>query len=163
MKQCRTFVDELGGIFRTQFGRIIVSAFVLALAECGSSNSINGNWTATLMLSNSPFMKFSVTLAQGRGSTLSVANIAFTQVPACVGIVGGDVEHTFNGIGTLNVTSGAFYMDMGSPPAVGTIVAILQGTLKNNVITRTWTATGNGGLGFGCSVAGFGNFTMKKA
>src|SRR5437763_2611374 len=115
MKQCRTFVNELGVIFRTQFGRIFFTAFVLALAECGSSNSINGNWTATLMLSNSPFMKFSVTLAQGRGSTLSVTNIAFTQVPACIGIVGGDVEHTFNGIGTLNGTSGAFYMDMGSP------------------------------------------------
>jgi hypothetical protein len=73
-----------------------------------------------------------------------------------------NLEHTILAGGRVNVTSGAFERGFASPPAVGTVMVSLRDTLKNNVVTRTWTATGNGGLGFGCSVAGLGNFTMTK-
>ena len=85
----------------------------------------------------------------------------FTQYPHCIAPIDTELETTIPGTGTLNVTSGAFQMVFSSPPAVGTVYVSLQGTLTNNIVTGTWTATGNG-FRTGCSVAGSGNFTMTN-
>jgi hypothetical protein len=118
-------------------------------------------------------------LAQGSGSTLNLANfdnkpfgqnccfLLFTQFPGCVATpMNTELETDILASGTLDVTSGALQIGFSSPPEVGDFSVSLQGALKNNVVTGTWTATGDGfnwatGV-FNCSVAGSGNFTMTK-
>jgi hypothetical protein len=175
-------------MFRKQLGMTLLIAPALSLAGCaGSSNSnsppqLIGDWTANLLACSgcSPTWSFNLTLVQGSGSTLDLANfdnhvlsscctLMFTQYPHCIAPIDTELETTILGTGTLNVTSGAsqnvtsgaFQMVFSSPPAVGTVYVSLQGTLTNNIVTGTWTATGNA-FRTGCSVAGSGNFTMTN-
>jgi|GEM_PF-5786029 len=190
MKQwCRTLIKELAVMFRKRFGMMLLISSALALAGCGSStvNKVNnppqptGDWTANLLECSgcSPTWSFNLTLAQGSGSTLNLANfdnrpfgqgccfLEFTQYPGCVTTpMNTEVETDILSSGTLDVTSGALRIGLASPPEVGDFSVSLQGTLTNNVVTGTWTATGAGfnwatGV-FNCSVAGSGNFTMTK-
>lgn len=171
---------------RKQLGVMLLMASALGLAGCGGSpNSppqLVGDWTANLLACSgcSPTWSFNLTLLQGSGGTLHLTNfdnhlfsscctLRFTQYPHCIAPIDTELETTILGAGTLNVTSiasrnvpsGAFQMVFSSPPAVGTVHVTLQGTLTNNVVTGTWTATGNG-FRTGCSVAGSGNFTMTN-
>lgn len=165
---------------------MLLIASALALVRCGGSRNsppqLVGDWTANLMACSgcSPTWSFNLTMLQGHGGTLYLTNfdnhlfsscctLMFTQYPHCIAPIDTEMETTMLGTGTLNVTSGAsqnmtagaFQMVFRSPPAVGTVHVSLQGTLTNNVVTGTWTATGNG-FRTGCSLAGSGNFTMTN-
>jgi hypothetical protein len=185
---CTTLNKEHGLLFRKQLGVTLLIGSALTLAGCGGSSNSNsppqliGDWTANLMACSGclPTWSFNLTLIQGSGSTLALTNfdnhsfsscctLMFTQYPHCIAPIDTELETTILGTGTLNVTSGAsqnvtsgtFKMVFSSPPAVGTVYVSLQGTLTNNIVTGTWTATGNG-FRSGCSVAGSGNFTMTN-
>lgn len=183
---CRPLNQEPGLMFRKQLGVMLLIASALPLAGCGGSRNsppqLVGDWTANLLACSgcSPTWSFNLTLVQGSGSTLYLTNfdnhffsscctLIFTQYPHCIAPIDTELETTILATGTLNVTSGAFenvtsgafQMVFSSPPAVGTVHVSLQGRLTNNVITGTWSATGNG-FRTGCSVAGSGSFTMTN-
>ena len=183
---CRTFNKEPGHGFRKQLGVMFLIASALALSECGGSRNgppqLIGDWTANLLACSgcSPTWSFNLTLVQGISSTLILTNfdnhlfsscctLMFIQYPHCIAPIDTELGTTILGTGKLsvtsgasqNVTSGAFQMVFSSPPAVGTVHVSLQGTLTNNVVTGTWTATGSG-FRNGCSVAGSGDFTMTN-
>lgn len=183
---CRTLNKTHGLMLRKQLGVMLLTASALALAACGgSSNSppqLVGDWTVNLLACSgcSPTWSLNLTLVQGSGSTLYLTNfdnhffsscctLMFTEYPNCIAPINTEVATTILGTGTLNVTSGtsqnvtsgAFQMVFSSPPPVGTVSVRLQGTLTNNVVTGTWTATGHG-LRTGCSIAGSGSFTMTN-
>lgn len=169
MTRCMTRINEVGIMFRKQFGTMLLMPSVLVLAGCGSGPSINGNWTAVLTPSFAEIAGFQVMLTQGRGSTLNVIILGFTQVASCIAQTYPETsqETNFFASGTINETSGAFQMTLQSPPAVGDITLTLNGTLKNNVITGTWIQIGTG-MDCGGILSplgpptGEGNFTMKK-
>jgi hypothetical protein len=141
---------------------MFVLFFALVLAGCGGGNSnsrnIDGNWTATLTnADNSPAFGFTTSLTQSSGSDVTVANFAFTTTSSC--FASGEAETgsfslsgNFNG----NVT-GAFGMSIQSGTPSGNTLA-LQGTVKNNVVSGTWTLTG---VTAGCT--GAGSFTMTRS
>lgn len=145
-----------------QLGIMFLAVAALALAGCGSNsnNNINGNWTASLMSSNSsntPVMGFNVTLNQTSGSSLSVTNLSFTSSSPCFA-GGSTATGGFTLSGNFNgVTSGGFQMNVQSTPTAGSNLLTLQGTVNNNTINGTWTLTGTGS---GCT--GTGSFTMNK-
>jgi hypothetical protein len=134
----------------------------LALAGCGGGNSsnstnISGNWTAALSDSNgAPVFAFTTSLTQNSGTVVSVTNLNFTTATPCFASGGSEtgsfiLSGNFNG----NVT-GAFQLGIQSGTPSGNTL-VLQGTVKNNTISGTWTLTG---VTAGCS--GSGNFTMNK-
>src|SRR5215469_5347390 len=97
---------------------IVVLGIALILAGCGtnpSNSSLNGNWTAALISSNSnttPHFNFTLTLAETSGSNLSITNLHFTTSSPCFA---SDTTATggFTLSGTLNgVTSGGFQMNI---------------------------------------------------
>jgi hypothetical protein len=145
-----------------QLWTILVLGAALALAACGinsSRNSINGNWTAALMSSNSsnPVFNFTLSMNQTSGSNLSITNLNFTTSNPCFAsgttATGGfTLSGTFSG-----VTSGGFQMNVQSTGSSNNQLT-LQGTVNNNTITGNWTLTGTTA---GCT--GSGTFTMNKS
>lgn len=146
-------------------GIILSTLAALVLVGCGGgtsqSSAINGNWTAALTTSASgtPVFSFTTALTDMGNGGVSVTNLTFTTATPCFGstttATGG-----FTLSGTTNgVTSGGFQMTVQSGPA-GTAsnnLLNLQGTLRNNTISGTWTLTG---IASGCT--GSGTFTMNK-
>jgi hypothetical protein len=145
-----------------QLWTILVLGIALASAGCGtnsSQNSINGNWTAALMSSNSgsSVFNFTLTMDQTSGSNLSITNLNFTTANPCfasgTSATGGfTLSGTFSG-----VTSGGFQMNVQSSGSSSNLLT-LQGTVSNNTITGNWTLTGTTA---GCT--GSGTFTMNKS
>jgi outer membrane lipopolysaccharide assembly protein LptE/RlpB len=143
-------------------GSVILLGIVLALAGCGSNShngSINGNWTAVLMSSNSsnPAFKFTTTLTQTSGTGVSVTNLTFTTSSPCFAS-GTTSTGGFTVSGNQNgVTSGGFQMDVQSTGSSNNLLT-LQGTLDNNTISGNWNLTGTTA---GCS--GSGTFVMNRS
>lgn len=137
-----------------------VCAAVITLAGCGSSNAINGNWTASLTNPDgSPAFTFTATLAQSSTGALTASNLSFSTSSSCFA-QGTTATGTFTATGNAtNVASGTFEMTIqsGTANANGSNQLTLQGTLSSNTITGTWTSTGTGS---GCT--GSGNFSMSK-
>jgi hypothetical protein len=142
-----------------QVWALILLGIGLVLAGCGSSTTVNGNWTAALMSSNAgnPVFNFSATFTQTSGGNLSITNLQFTTGNPCFA-GGATATGGFALSGNMNgVTSGGFQMNIQSAPATGNNQLSLQGTVNNNTITGTWTLTGTTA---GCM--GSGTFTMNK-
>lgn len=142
------------------FGIAIILSVALALSGCGNSsgsNSINGDWTATLTNPDgSAALAFTVTLA-GNGSALNITNLSFTTSSSCFAL-GTTATGAFTVTGTSGgVTTGNFQMTItsGASNTNGTNELTLVGTLTGSSITGNWTLTGTGA---GCS--GSGSFTM---
>ena len=145
-----------------RFGIVLLLALGLLLAACGGGNSspgnINGSWTATLTdTDSSPAFSFTTSLTQSNGADVAVANFTFTTSSPC--FVSGETEAgsfalsgNFNG----NVT-GTFGMTIESGTPSGNTLT-LQGAVKNNAISGTWTLSG---VTSGCT--GNGAFTIKKS
>jgi len=145
-----------------QVWTIVVLGVALTLAGCNtnsSDDSLNGNWTAALISSNSnstPNFNFTLSLAETSGSNLSITNLNFTTSSPCFAL-GTTATGGFTLSGTLNgVTSGGFQMNIQSTGSNENQLS-LQGTVNNNTISGNWTLTGTTA---GCS--GSGTFTMNK-
>ena len=141
---------------------VVLMGIALVLAGCGSgsSNTINGNWTAALMSTgnnSSPVFNFTVTLTATGGNNLSITNLNFTTANSCFAS-GSTATGGFSLSGNMNgVTSGGFQMNIQSAPNGGNNLLTLQGTVNNNTVTGTWTLAGTTA---GCT--GSGSFTMNK-
>lgn len=140
----------------------ILLGLALVLIGCGNSNSanssnINGNWIATLTNTDgSPAFAFTTTFTQMTGTSVSVTNLTFTTSSPCfVSGEAGTASFILSGNFSGSVT-GAFQLAVkSSNPLDDTLT--LQGTVKNNTITGTWTLVG---LSSGCS--GSGNFVVTR-
>jgi hypothetical protein len=141
------------------FGIVMLLAVGSVLVGCGgghsSSGNINGNWTATLSnTDNSPAFLFTTSLTQTDGSDVTVSNFTFTSKSPCFAS-GGTETGSFSLTGNFNgsVTGGYGMTIQSGTPSGNTLT--LQGTVKNNTISGTWTLTG---VSAGCT--GAGTFTM---
>jgi hypothetical protein len=133
--------------------------FVLVLAGCGNNSNgmsnINGNWSASLTNTDgTQAFNFTTTFTQMSGSNVSVTNLTFTTSSPC--FVSGQTETgSFVIAGNFNGSvTGAFQLGVQSGNPSGNTL-MLQGTVKNNTITGTWTLTG---VTAGCT--GSGNFVL---
>ena len=141
---------------------VALLGLTIVLGGCGSSNSsnssnINGNWSTTLNSSNnSQTFAFTTSFTQMSGSSVNVTNLSFTTQTPC--FVSDETETaSFVLSGNFNGSvSGAFQLMIKSGNPSGNTMN-LQGMVKNNTITGTWTLTG---INSGCS--GSGNFTATK-
>jgi hypothetical protein len=148
----------------TRFGFVLPFALAVVLSGCGGGNSasgntnINGNWTATLNnTSSSPAFTFTTSLTQSSGADVTVANLSFNSESPCF-ISGASETGSFSVSGNFNGSvTGSFGMNLQSGNPSGNTLT-LQGTLKNNAVSGSWTLTG---VTAGCS--GTGSFTMTKA
>lgn len=143
----------------------ILLGFALVLSGCGGSNSsnstnsgnINGNWSATLTNTDStPALAFTTSFTQMSGTSVNVSNLTFTTSSPC--FVSGETETAaFVLSGNFSGTvGGAFQLTVKSGNPSGDTLT-LQGTVKNNTITGTWTLVG---ISSGCS--GSGNFAATR-
>lgn len=132
----------------------------LALVSCGGGNSdtINGNWTATL--SGAQVFKFTVTLNQTSPPDLDMSNFNFTSPTPCF-----DASHTqsstfvSSGVVNGNIT-GVFTLGIGTVfPAQPQNELNLHGNANGKTITGNWTLTG--GASTGCNNDS-GAFTMSR-
>jgi hypothetical protein len=141
---------------------IAVLLLGLTLVGCGggnssNSNNVSGNWTAALSDSNgASVFAFTTSLMQNSGTVVSVTNLNFTTATPCFASGGSEtgsfiLSGNFNG----NVT-GAFQLGIHSGTPSGNTL-VLQGTVKDNTISGTWTLTG---VTAGCG--GSGTFIMNK-
>jgi hypothetical protein len=144
-----------------QFGIAVLILVAIALAGCGSANNtngtINGNWTAALSdQSGTPVFAFTTSLTQNNGTAVTVTNLNFTTATPCFAS-GSMATGAFVLSGNFNGSvTGSFQLTVQSANPSGNMLT-LQGTVKNNVITGTWSLTG---VTSGCT--GSGNFTMNK-
>ncbi len=134
----------------------------LTLVACGggsssSSNTINGNWTATLTNPDgSPAFGFTTLLNQSSGTAVTVTNLSFTTSTPCFSS-GGTETGSFVLSGNFNGSvTGGFQMTVQSGTPSGNTLT-LQGTVNNNAVTGMWTLTG---VTSGCT--GSGTFTMTR-
>jgi hypothetical protein len=142
---------------------LLTSALSLFLAGCGGGNTgpgggnINGNWTATLSDSgNSPVFTFTTSFHQGGGTDVTVTNFTFTTSSPCF-VSGGTETASFVLSGNFNGNvTGTFELSIQSDNPSGNTLT-LQGTVKNNAISGTWTLSG---VTSGCT--GNGNFTITR-
>jgi hypothetical protein len=146
---------------RTAANITILLALGLTMLSCGSSvgglrsGNINGAWTATLTNPNGSIAyKFSATFTQGTGGALSVTNLNFTIPGPCL------LSGALGAQGSFTPSIGFFGMSMAALDVGGPMLN-LQGTLSNNMISGTWTASatlppcsGNGSFTAQPSMAG---------
>ena len=137
---------------------LVLAAILAACGSSSSSNSINGNWRATLTdASGNPAFGFTTALTEN-GNGVSGSNLTFTTATPCFG---SDATETggFSLSGNANgVQSGGFTLSVQSGASSnGSNTLNLNGTLNNNAISGTWTLSGTG---TGCT--GSGNFSMVK-
>lgn len=142
-----------------RFRILLLSAVGLFLGGCGGGNSspkdINGSWQATLTDANSsPTFIFSTTFTQSSGTHVTVNAFTFTTSSPC--FVSGETETaSFALSGNLNGNAtGTFGLTVESGTPTGNTLT-LQGTVKNRIISGTWTLAG---VPSGCT--GNGSFTM---
>ena len=146
-----------------QFGIAVVMAVGLILLACGggsssTSNTVTGNWTATLTNSDgTPAFAFTTSLTQSNGTaTVTGTNLSFTTSTPCF-TSGGSQTGSFVLSGNFNGNiSGAFQLTITSGTPSGNTL-VLQGTVNNNTITGTWNLTGSTQ---GCT--GNGTFTLNR-
>jgi hypothetical protein len=145
-----------------QFGIAMVMAAGLILLACGgsssTSNTVTGNWTATLTNSDgTPAFAFTTSLTQSNGTaTVTGTNLSFTTSTPCF-TSGGSQTGSFVLSGNFNGNiSGAFQLTITSGTPSGNPL-VLQGTVNNNTITGTWNLTGSTQ---GCT--GNGTFTLNR-
>ena len=140
----------------------ILLGLTLVLGGCGNSNSpnagnVNGNWSATLTNTDStPTFAFTTTFTQMSGTSVNVTNLTFTTASPC--FVSGETETAsfiLSGNFSGSVT-GAFQLAIKSGNPSGDTLT-LQGTVRNNMITGTWTLVG---ISSGCT--GSGNFVVTR-
>lgn len=140
-------------------------AVALLLGACGNSgsnpnNSINGNWSATLLdVNGKAVFGFTTVLASIGTGELTVTNFKFTTTSPCFGS-GSTETGGFSLSGNFNgMTMGAFTLTVqsGATGSNGSNTLTMQGTVNNNTVSGTWTLTGTGA---GCT--GSGNFTMNR-
>jgi hypothetical protein len=145
-------------------GIVLFSVLSLFLAGCGGGNpgpgpgNINGNWTATLSDSGgSPVFAFTTSFHEGTGSDVTVSNFTFTTSSPCFAS-GGTETASFALSGNFGGSvTGSFELTIQSATPSGNTLT-LQGTVKNNVISGTWTLSG---VTSGCT--GNGSFTITRA
>lgn len=146
-----------------QLGIALFLGLALMLAGCGSSssNTVNGNWTATLTNPDgTAAFTFTTSLTQNSDNTLSVSNLSFATTSPCFAN-GATATGVITLTGTTNgLTNGGFQLILSSVSApLSRNVLTLNGTIQNsNTISGTWSLTG---VSSGCS--GSGNFTMTKS
>ena len=164
--------------------------FLLLLIACGgmgtggmgttnvnASNSMNGNWTATMMSPNgAQMMVFTTALSQNAGNVVTATSFQFMTATACFAMgasgtgafvpnastsassMGGSMTGSFGMTiqsGTVDMQSGSMGMEMGM---TGNNMLVLQGSMANmNSVSGTWMMSG---VTSGCS--GSGNFTMTR-
>jgi hypothetical protein len=145
-----------------QFGIATVLVVSVILTACGggsssSSDTVAGNWTATLANTDTtPAFTFTTSLTQSNGSTVTGTNLSFTISTACF-TSGGTQTGSFVLSGNFNGNiAGAFQLTITSGTPSGNTL-VLQGTVNNNTISGNWTLTG---LTPGCT--GSGTFTMTR-
>ncbi len=138
---------------------VVISLLPLILVACGggSSNNVNGNWSATLTNPNAgPAFSFTTTLNQSNGTTITGSNLVFSTATPCFSSVASETGgFTLTG-NTTGAVTGGFELTVQSGTPSGNVLT-LAGTLTNKTITGTWTLTG---VTSGCT--GSGNFTMTK-
>lgn len=141
---------------------VALLGLTIVLGGCGSSNSsnssnINGNWSATLTSSNnSPAFAFTTSFTQMSGNSVNVTNLSFTtQTPCFVSDESETAAFVLSGNFNGSVMGTFQLMIKSGNPSGNTLN--LQGNVKNNTITGTWTLTG---INSGCS--GSGNFTATR-
>jgi hypothetical protein len=160
--------------------------FVLMLAACGgmgnggtrdanmnASNTMNGNWSTTMMNSSgAQMMVFTSALNESSSSVVTASNLQFTTPTSCFmsgtsGTGAVMLNSSMNGsmTGSFGMTiqsamdgnSGSMGMEMGMT-TTGNNVLTLQGSMSNmNTVSGTWMMSG---VTSGCS--GSGNFTMTR-
>lgn len=140
----------------------ILLGLALVLGGCGNDNStnpgnINGTWSATLTNTDStPAFAFTTTFTQMSGSSVGVTSLTFTTASPCF-VSGETATASFILSGNFSGSvTGAFQLAVESGNPSGNTLT-LQGTVKNNTITGTWTLVG---ISSGCS--GSGNFVLTK-
>src|ERR1700680_144904 len=146
-----------------QFGIAMVMAVGLILLACGggsssTSNTVTGNWTATLTNSDgTPAFAFTTSLTQSNGTaTVTGTNLSFTTSTPCF-TSGGSQTGSFVLSGNFNGNiTGAFQLTITSGTPSGNTL-VLQGTVNNNTVTGTWNLTGSTQ---GCT--GNGTFTLNR-
>ena len=119
-----------------QFGIVFFLAIALILTACGggssSSNTLTGNWTATLTNTDqTPAFVFTTSLTQSNGSTVTGTNLTFTTSTGCFTSAASQtgsfiLSGNFNG----NMT-GTFQLTITSATPSGNTLT-LQGTVNNN-------------------------------
>jgi hypothetical protein len=146
-----------------RFGIVLLVALGLFLVGCGGQNSepgsgnINGNWTATLNdTDSSPVFSFTTSFRQRSGTDVSVTNLTFTTSSPCFDSGGTETASFLLSGNFSGVVTGSFELNIQSENPSGNTL-ILQGTVKNNKITGTWTLSG---VTSGCT--GNGNFTITR-
>jgi hypothetical protein len=143
-----------------QFAIVLISSLVLMLGACGSgsSNNINGNWSATLTNPDgTTVFSFTTSLSQSNSTTLSGSNLTFSTATPCFSAISSETGgFTLTG-NTSGVTTGNFELTVQSATPSGNVLT-MTGTLSNNTITGSWSLTG---VTSGCT--GSGNFTMTKS
>src|SRR5690348_9997844 len=132
----------------------------MALIGCGTSSknggNINGNWSATLMDTNSTqAFAFNTSIAESTNGSLSISNFHFSTNSAC--FVSGESESgSFSLTGDFNGNvAGKFGMNVQSGSPGGNALT-LSGAVSGNTITGTWSITGSSGC------TGNGTFTMNR-
>jgi hypothetical protein len=141
---------------------VMLLALGLSLCGCGGGNphsgNINGNWTAILNDSGTePVFVFSTTFTQTNGMGITVSHFTFTTSSPCF-VSGGTETGSFALGGDFNGNvTGMFGLTIQSGTPDGNTL-ILQGTVKDNRITGTWTLSG---VTSGCT--GNGIFTINKS
>jgi hypothetical protein len=133
------------------------------LSSCGgggsTSSTVTGNWTAALSNPDaSPAFAFTTSLNQSSGSTsVNVTTLSFSTSTQCFSS-GSTETGSFVLSGNFNgQTQGTYQMTIQSGTPSGNLLT-LQGSVKDNTISGTWTLTGGTS---GCS--GTGNFVMNKS
>ncbi len=166
---------------------IVLAALALLLEACGgmgmgntastnlnSSNSMNGNWTATMMTqAGTQMMAFTSALSQNSSNVVTASNLQFNMPTQCFAAgTSGTGAVTMNGgmsgsmmgsfgmtiqSGTTGMQPGSMGMPMGMMPTANNVLT-LQGSMSNmNTVSGTWTMNG---VMSGCS--GSGSFTMTR-
>jgi hypothetical protein len=163
---------------------IVLAALAFLLVACGgmgmgntastnlnASNSMNGNWTATMMTPNgTEMMAFTSAMNQSSGNVVTATNLQFTTPTSCFtsgtsatgavmmnGGMNGSMMGTF-GMTIQSAMTGTQSMGMQGMMATGNNVLTLQGSMSNmNSVSGTWTMSG---VMSGCS--GSGTFTMTR-
>jgi hypothetical protein len=146
-------MNRVGVIFVILLGALLVG--------CGSTRAakvIDGTWNANLQSPDSTSAyKFSATLTQGSGSTVTVSNFLFTVSAPCFSSPTGQ-SATFSATGHAGgYQTGPFGMNISTALGVqAENVLTLSGTRNSDgKISGTWTLTGLSG----CSASG--NYTMQ--
>jgi hypothetical protein len=145
-----------------------------ASTNMNTANSMNGNWTATMMTqTGTQMMAFTSSLSQNSSNVVTATSLQFTTPTPCFpsgtsGTGAVMLNSGMNGSMTgsfgmtiqsamMNGQSGSMGMAMGMM-ATGNNVLTLQGSMTNmNTVSGTWSMSG---VMSGCS--GSGTFTMTR-